>query len=364
MMITGRTRFGWLALLACMALVAAGCGGDDNEDAAADEPGAGTVPAAPVEDDADTGGDGLAAIEEAALAEGSLVLYMSQGTDVVDATIAAFQEDYPDIQVEAIRLASGPLANRFASEAEAGVHEADVLNIAAPNLLVERPELFQELDEELIPALADWPDEFFKGHYVETGVSTHVVVYNSNEVDESELPDSWDDLLSDEWRGRAIVLDPRATPTYMSFFNLMAEEYGEEFLSQFAQQGFTWAESGGSASQQVAAGAYDLAFPVVLAHNADLRADGAPLAIHEISPVHGYPHLFAMPTEQPNPNAARLWMHWLLSPEGQAANCAGVYAPVLPGAPDCPPLSEDYVPGIFDLDAERQASILEQLQLQ
>lgn len=59
-----------------------------------------------------------------------LTVYSSLNPEVSEAVLAAFEEEYPDVEVSYLRLSTGPLTVRYQQEQEAGVVAADVMMAA------------------------------------------------------------------------------------------------------------------------------------------------------------------------------------------------------------------------------------------
>jgi ABC-type Fe3+ transport system substrate-binding protein len=74
-------------------------------------------------------------------------------------------------------------------------------------------------------------------------------------------------------------------------------------------------------------------------HSWELRDAGAPVDFAYIeNPEWGLVFYGALASEPSNPNAARVYLNWLLSPEGIEAACGGAYSTLTTheGIPDCP----------------------------
>jgi iron(III) transport system substrate-binding protein len=307
----------------------------------------------------------------AAEAEGRLTIYTAQSQATAEATIAAFNAVYPKIQVDLLRLASGPLMNRYAGEAETGVFEADVMNSSSTTLFSQFPQWWLTLDDTLVPNLATWPQQHIHGNYLTSLQGEQLLAYNPNLIRGPLVPRSWDDVLKPEYKGRAMMLDPRSSPTYMSWALLMMETYGEQFLERLGQQEFVLVEGGTQGTQQVAAGAYLFVFPPSFAHANPLMKQGAPLDVvfpadNSPTPAHGPEHYWALPSKSKNPNAARLFMHWYLTEEAQQVNCAtqAQASVLLTDYPDCPLAKDDYMSADRNIDEETRAKILRLLNLE
>jgi iron(III) transport system substrate-binding protein len=343
-----------IAMAGVAALLLSGCGGLSEA-----EP---IVPAAPAETE-DKGA--LEILVEAALQEGELTIYSSASDDVLKAVVDAFTADYPGITVSTFRATGGELFNRYASEAEAGAVAADILAPSVNPDFLEDSGYFVELTTELIPNLADWPKEYVHPHHIAVAVTATTITYNTDLVSEDEVPTSWEDLLDPKWAGQAMMMDPRASDGYLSLWEILRKRFGDQFLEGIAAQGFELTNSGATAAQEVAAGAYKLAIGNYPAHSKGLIAQGAPVGLIEgLDPTPGLVHAAAISVNAPNPNAAALYVHWYMTKSAQQATCAGVYSPVKEDLPGCPSLPKFYTPAVWGISSTDQTAIFSLLGLQ
>ena len=310
------------------------------------------------------------AVLEAARAEGRVTIYGAQSQALLEATAAAFREAVPGIEVGIIRAASSTLANRYMSEVEAGVFEADVLNSANLGIYVDNPDMWMELTADLIPTLADWPESEVHGIYLNSSQGPQLIGYNNQMISEDEAPKTWLDLLDPKYQGRGMFVDPRSSNTYMNWANQMYEAYGAEYLEGIRAQNFVLVEGGSQGAQQVAAGASLVVFPPSFAHIQPLIAQGAPLghnypAAHSDIAAMGPQHSWGIPTTSPNPNAARVFMTWLLTDAAQEVNCGANAASVkLTDSEICPPPFPNFIPADQVISSERTDELLGYLGLQ
>ena len=332
------------------ALLLSGCGGLAGPEPAQSE---------------NTDGGYMAEIEAAALKEGELTIYSSAAEDVVKAQVDAFMAAYPGIIVSTFRSTGGELFNRYASEAEAGAVAADILAPSVNPGFLEDSGYFMELTPELIPNLATWPKDFVYPHHVAVAVVSTVVTYNTETVPKNEVPTSWEDLLDPKWAGQALMMDPRSSDGYLSLYEVLRQKFGDQYLKDFAAQGFTPVSSGATAAQEVAAGAYKLAIGNYGAHSKDLLAQGAPIGlVTDLDPTQGTVHAAAISIDAPHPNAAKLYVNWYLTKSAQQVTCAGVYSPVKESLPGCPSLPPHNTSAIWDISASERAELYSLLGLE
>lgn len=283
----------------------------------------------------------------AAEADGSLTWYSVLPDASVEATVKAFESQFPGVKVNALRLSSGPMATRYSQERSAGANPADVMTISSPDFFREAYEKkWFETSLEDLPALEDWPEEYYNEGRATTGLLPLLIGYNTDQVPESEAPDDWEQLLDPQWKGKMFLGDPRTVPAYLALAELWRQEYGEDFLRKFAQQDYTIVSSIVPGSQELAAGGGALVVPNSHTVLAPLIEQGAPVAASDFpSPTTGVEYVSAIATEGPKPAAARLFMNFLLSEEGQAVFNRGGGTSVLGKVgEDLRELPQDYRP--------------------
>lgn len=299
-----------IAVLAMASMLVA-CGDDDEADTASTT----TEAAESTEGDADAE---LEELVEAAKAEGELVWYTSTPDDTGVAVIEAFEQKY-GISIEYTRGSSSDLRQRYSAEASAGSVAADVI------LMADHAFFDDALGEGWLVDPADWdvpgadefPQESVKDEKYVVKVDPMVLGYNTDEVSEDKLPESWEDVLDPEWKGRILIPDPRSSAIYMQFFDLLRQTYGDEFLTGLAEQDVRVFQSGSPLSESLAAGEGAIALPVISALMLGPANQGAPLDFKVLEDVTtGAEQTFGISKDARHPNAARLFAHFLLSEEG------------------------------------------------
>ncbi|HEV7653090.1 MAG TPA: extracellular solute-binding protein [Actinophytocola sp.] len=281
-------------------------------------------------------------VVKAAQGEGKLVWYTTL-TGQYEDIVAAFRSQYC-IEITGLRLAGADQNQRFQAEAEADSPLADVLTSADPVFLADavKKGWLATFDKASLPALADWPEDYWKDDAYSASVLTASGwVYNTQTVSKDEVPQTWEDLLDPKWKGEILYVDPRVQSNLLATANFWYNEYGEDFLRQFAKQGFTLMPSAVPSAQQVAAGEKKL---VVQAHPGVIKKlvdQGAPVSVQvpDVAPLSG--DWTAVAKSANNPNAARLLMNWLMTSKGQelTAGCCALSSalPNVKGAVPLPP---------------------------
>lgn len=309
-------------------------------------------------------------VMQAALREGRVTIYTTLAAAVMEEKIAQFRAAVPGIEVDMLRLATGPLQNRYAQEVSVNVHTPDIVNFASIRTFEEQPELFIQLTAEDLPLLAQWPQSAIKGHYLNQQQGIQVIAYNNALVTGDDIPKTWDDVLKPVFKDKGMLVDPRASSTYMSWLYLMEETYGPEFTTALRAQNFTLVEGGTQGVQQVSAGGHLVVVPPPFSHAKPYMEQGAPIGVslpqqHSDVPAHGPQHSWGIPVNAPNPNAAKVFFAWFLTEDAQKVNCSmsGAASVFLTDYDGCPPPSDAYVPAEQEISAERRAQMMERLGL-
>ncbi len=145
------------------------------------------------------------------------------------------------------------------------------------------------------------------------------IAYNTDRVPEAEAPKSWKDLLDPKWRGTISTKQVTSGSQFVQWYELR-RLYGDGFWKDFAKQ----RPRGFDSRAQI----FDR-----LSRRATTRFCGmAEWAGYQLAKDKGAPVRFVVPedgaptatlatglaTKAPHPQAARLFLDWLMSPRGQA----------------------------------------------
>jgi iron(III) transport system substrate-binding protein len=175
------------AVLALAALALAGCGGGDDEG---------------------SGG-------------GTLTVYSGREEEIVAPLFDRFEEQ-TGIEVEVRYADSAELAATIAEEGDNS--PADVFFGQDPGSLGALNDRFTDLPEDVL----DRVDEQFRGgeKWVGTSGRTRVIVYNTDALQEDEVPDSVFDLTDPKWKGKIGIAPTNAS--FQAFVTAMRLDVGEE----------------------------------------------------------------------------------------------------------------------------------------
>lgn len=306
-------------------------------------PGNGQAP-----DSDSASGGGPVSLEElvaAAEEEGELTVYSSMGEEVLTAALEQFESQY-DVETSMVRKTSSELIQQFENERQGGVYEADVLTHSTFDHLVDLAEQDELLALEGLPETDGWPEEFRpEGDIVNFSISPWSIAWNTDVVSSADAPQTWEDIPGLEDEIPVTLQDPTVADSYMAFFDAMYDEYGEEFLAGLGERKDAVHTSGTPAMQSLAAGEFGVAVAVPWDAMLAVKGQGAPVDGVVPDFTGGSERMGAVPANAPHPNAARLFMNFLMSAEGQQAVNGEPFntispLPEIPGARDLPPRYE------------------------
>lgn len=250
-----------------------------------------------------------------------LTVYSALNPEVSEAILAAFEDEHPDVKVNYLRLSTGPLTVRYQEEQEAGVVAADIMMAADKTFFTAGTEAgwFAKLPGR-IDGIDDWPAEaLFEDTVIKLSTAPAGVNYNSDLVKGDDIPDSWDDLLDPQFKGKILLADPRAVPTNLFLLAKLGEEYGDEFLTGMRDQDLKVVPSAVPGSQQLAAGEASILFPNIESVTKALKDQGAPVETVILEPTTGFEMYMGVSSKTKRPEAADLFTEFMITEKGQAA---------------------------------------------
>lgn len=262
--------------------------------------------------------------------EGALVWYMSASIEDAKAILLAFSKKYPFIKTDFFRAGSARLFNRIMNEARAGKVLFDLVAVRG----LETHQLVKAglLQPYVSPESAAYPAGFkdSKGYWVDYFDAYNVIGYNTQLVARDQAPKSWEDLLDPKWKGK-IALDEEN----FSWYGAMTQKWGKEktqrYMRALAKQDIQLRNGQTLIAQLMAAGEFSVA--MVLAHRIEkMKEQGAPVEwVTTLDPVTASLHPIGIAAKAPHPNAAKLFVDFILSKDGQQLLLSIERTPARPG---------------------------------
>ena len=250
---------------------------------------------------------------EAARKEGTVVYYTANFREVEQEVIKAFNKRFPFVTVEMVRASGGQLITRVKTEAASGKLTADIIDHSDRGLMLELQDLFQDYAP---PNAADYrTDVLVSPKLWPRATIGWSIAYNTELV--KNPPKSWMDLTKPEYEGQiGQVIAPSGGTTWTRVM-FERQVLGEDYWQKQAATKPVLYPSGAPASDALVRGEVSIA-PLLYNIIFTKKRDGAPVEIFfppEGVPVN--PYADGIPKTAAHPNAAKLFLNWCLSAEGQ-----------------------------------------------
>ncbi len=277
--------------------------------------------------------------------EGKIVLYTSVGgTEIRPAIANAFKSRY-GIEVEFVVGKGEEIVAKLTSERAANLFLADAAIIGAPsqiNFLKPQGILDPMKPALVLPEVTDtkswiggslpFVDEAGQIFGFVAGYRSYLTI-NTEMVKQGDIK-SYKDLLDPKWKGKLSLFDPSVGGSGNEWVSGVMRAYGQDggvkYLKDMAKQEPVITRDGRLQIEWVARGIYPVGIATRWAKVSDFRALGAPL--EWVDPVEGGTLSsgtgnLGLINKAAHPNAAKVFVNWLLGKEGQAIFVKGFGSP-------------------------------------
>jgi iron(III) transport system substrate-binding protein len=257
---------------------------------------------------------GSAELIAAAKAEGKLVLYTANFAEVEQETIKEFNKRFPEIKVEMVRAPGGQLITRVKTEAAAGKLIADIVDHSDRALMLPLADLFQDYAP---PNAADYdPASLVSPKFWPRLTAIWSIAYNTELV--KDPPKTWMDLTKPQYDKMTAQVFAQSGGTTWTRIMFERQVLGEDYWAKQAATHPVLYPSGAPMSDAMVRGEIAMG-PLIYNAVYPKQKEGAPLKV--VFPPEGVPanpYATGIPKTATHPNAARLYLNWSLSKEGQA----------------------------------------------
>lgn len=272
----------------------------------------------------------------AAEKEGQLTIYIFDAGPVTVETVQAFEKSYPKIKVNQLRARGSDLGPRIMAERRAEKYLVDVFTggkgTAHATLYIGKT--LEPIKPLLIlPEVLDetkwWqgrhkyvdPEAKYIFVFVGNGGGVNIN-YNKQLVNPKEFNSYWD-LLNPKWKGKIVATDPRTrgmdTPVLFFYYN---SKLGPEFMRRlYGEMDVTIARDYRQPVDWLATGKFAVCMPCNSRETKNAIKQGLPIGqiveLKEGGTMTSGGGTISLIDKAPHPNAAKLFVNWLLSREGQ-----------------------------------------------
>lgn len=273
----------------------------------------------------------LFAAAPAFAASGKLVLYTSQPNEDAQATVDAFEKANPDVDVEWVRDGTTKVMAKLQAEFAAGNPQPDLLLIADSVTMAGlkrdgRLMAYEGADTTgFEDGLFDKDKTYFSTKLITTGIV--------NNTRAAMTPTSWKDLTKELAKGQVTMPSPLTSGAALVHLATLTQnaDLGWAYVEALAENGATAAGGNGGILKAVAGGekAYGVIVDFLPIREA---AKGSP--VNFVFPTEGVSAVtepVAILKTAQNPEAAKAFVDFLLSEEGQKLASTQGYLPARDG---------------------------------
>jgi iron(III) transport system substrate-binding protein len=257
------------------------------------------------------------ALVAAANKEGALVLYTAGLTEVVQETINVFNKSFPGVRVSMVRASGGQLITRIRSEAASNKLEADVIDHSDRGQAKSIEALFADYTPP--NAAAYLPETLVSPRLWPATTPAWCIAWNPEVI--NNPPKTWQDLCKPVYKGGKIgqVIGPSGGTTWTRIM-FERQVLGEDYWARQAAVGVKLFPSNAPLCDAIIRGEVGLG-PILMSIAYPNKKNGAPIDMcYGAEGVPITPYGTGIAATAKHPNAARLWMDWNLSDDGQIAS--------------------------------------------
>lgn len=276
--------------------------------------------------------------------EGTLTIYGAWDAAAMSALLDDFQKVYPKVKVNFVDSTTNEVYNRAVSEAAAGQGTADLL-VSLPDLQIKlvndgyaQPYISPEKGN--IEPWAVWQDQAYA-----FTVEPLAMIYNKRLVAENEVPRTRDALLKllenepDKYKGKIVTIDPEKIASGLLYWSQETEITAKTWdtIRAFGKADVKLHTSTGAQLERVSSGESLLGYQIVGSYAliAAQKNDSLGVVIPE-DYVMAVSRVMLIPKNAPHPNAAKLFVDYMLSKRGQELSAKRMFGTVRPDTIEVP----------------------------
>jgi iron(III) transport system substrate-binding protein len=279
---------------------------------------------------------------EGAKKEKRVVFYTTMDLPQTIEVVRDFAQKYPFLDLELHPLEAETLVKRIQNEARSGMSTWDVLlggsGIFQPLLEANLIVSYHSPQREAISDALNDSEGYWSGYYI----NPYVLGYNTTLVNQETIPKSYDGLLEPRWKGNRIAIDSTAHGLLRGLAAAWGEDKAVGYLKRLAGQQPVMARASITAVDSLHTGNVSMVIARAPVFQGYKKKLGSPIDWIFLGPVVAQIDAVMLSAQSRSLNAARLFVDFVLSKEGQSI-LAGVQQ--IPVRRDMEPRSKPGVQG-------------------
>jgi len=263
--------------------------------------------------------------------EGKLRIYSTFDPGQAEILTRPFKERYPFINIEYNRASHEDRAVRTLVAYKNKKILTDIITGLGGSYFMYK-EVGALDDLRSIPNLKNNSPETVdtEGLWVGMHMRYWCMAYNTRNLKKEDMPKRWDDLLTNpKFRNGNLAIGNRPQLWALSLWKANGEKWTKDFLTKLFNEVKPQLRREGvnAILELLSAGEFNASLPSAEYRTFKKQQDGAPINYHCPEPVPTTVSEMGILKGAPNINAARLFVNWFLSKEGQIAQYVADYAP-------------------------------------
>ena len=257
-----------------------------------------------------------------AKSEGAFVLYVGGPTAPWEAMAKVFNAKYPGITVSISGGFSNVLDKKIDGQIAAGKLEVDTAILQTIADFVRWKDTGRLIDFK--PAGFDKIDRRFKdpdGAYWATMVNAVPYMYNTEKVAAADVPNSARDFLKPQFKGKIVTAYPADDDVTLWVFYHIVQKYGWGYMDKYMAAKPNFIQGHLGEQRSIGSGQNLATFNSIYNITTVLKKQGMKVDTHfpTVDATPFWPLSGAIFKGAPHPNAAKLFLTWLLEPAQQVA---------------------------------------------
>src|ERR1700734_2863298 len=289
--------------------------------------------------------------------EGAFAFYVGGPTAPWEARAKVFEERFPGIKVTIGGGFSNVLDKKVDAQLAAGKLEVDAVIFqtagdfgrwkAEGRLLAFKPDGFDKMD-------AAFKDS--GGTFWATMVSVVPYMYNTEKVAAADIPNSALDFLKPQFQGKIVTAYPADDDVTLWVFYHIVQKYGWSYMDKYMAQKPSFIQGHLGEQRSIGAAQNLVTFDSIYNITSVLKKQGMKVDTHfpTVDATPFWPLSGAIFKGAPHPNAAKLFLTWLLEPAQQIAT------ETWSGRSDVPPPAGDKPIFSYKVATDYQAFLTDQ----
>jgi ABC-type Fe3+ transport system substrate-binding protein len=253
--------------------------------------------------------------------EGAFSFYVGGPTAPWEARAKLFEERYPGIKISIGGGFSNVLDQKIDQQIAAGKLEVDAAILQTIYDFVRwkvagRLETFRPVGFDVMDASFKDPD----GTFWATMVNVVPYMVNTEKVAAADMPNSALDFLKPQFQGKIVTPYPADDDVTLWVLYHIVQKYGWDYMDKYMAQKPNFIQGHLGEQRSIGTGQNIATFDSILDITTELKRQGMPVDSHfpTVDAMPIWPLTGAIFKDAPHPNAAKLFLSWLLAPEQQA----------------------------------------------